>query len=566
MSKKILSIIFISLMLSLFLSYTVQAGYTGKEEGLIYFDDEGGYQDGYNLFSSLASTTVYLTDTMGRVINSWEDTVTTGLAVYLDEDGNLLRTCKSTDPGRFNAGGAGGRVKIVSWDGQVLWDYTYSSAQHRQHHDIAELPNGNILMVAWELKNEQECLNAGRYAADLPDDELWPDTIIEVNPNTSQIVWEWHVWDHMSCDRPGTWYANGNLVSSDTTDSGKFDINFYPDTSADWNHINTVSYNADLDQIAISSRTWDEIYVIDHDTTTQEAAGSAGDPIYRWGNPLAYQTGTSANHKLFGQHNIQWIPNGYPGAGNFLCYNNGNGRPGGNYSSADEWVPPLSGGSYQKAGNGTYLPADLTWTYDDSGSFYSAFISGVQRQPNGNTLICIGISGDIIEITYEDELVWEYINPIPAGASTFRFERYPPGFDGFDGKDMTPGDCIEGGCSYCGDGTCDDDEDENTCPEDCGGSVEHYEGDYTLNQTTTYGNPYFVLTSMSIDSDGDVTAYGTKGASGTGTVDENGNLEFEIYWVNYEGTIDEDWEVNGIFDHDFGWISGYFTGYCTNCE
>ncbi|HUU41185.1 MAG TPA: aryl-sulfate sulfotransferase, partial [Desulfatiglandales bacterium] len=304
MSKKIISMLFIGLMLSLALSYTVQAGDTGKQTGLLYFDDDGAFQNGYNLFTKLSATTVYLTDTMGRVVNTWTDTATTGLSLYLRTDGDLLRTTKSDDStvgvsGRFSAGGVGGRVKRISWGGSVEWNYIYSTSLHRSHHDIEELPNGNILMVAWEYKNQTECLNAGRYSNQMTAGELWPDTIVEVNPSTSQIVWEWHFWDHLSCDRAGSWTANGRAVSSDTTDSGLVDINYCPDTTADWTHTNAVDYNADLNQIVISCRSLDEIYIIDHDTTTQEAIGSAGKFLYRWGNPLAYQTGSSTNHKLF---------------------------------------------------------------------------------------------------------------------------------------------------------------------------------------------------------------------------------------------------------------------------
>ena len=67
-----------------------------------------------------------------------------------------------------------------------------------------------------------------------------------------------------------------------------------------------------------------EFWIIDHGTTTAQAAGHTGgrrgrggDLLYRWGNPRAYRAGTKADRKLFAQHNAHWIPKGLPGAGIF---------------------------------------------------------------------------------------------------------------------------------------------------------------------------------------------------------------------------------------------------------
>ena len=43
--------------------------------------------------------------------------------------------------------------------------------------------------------------------------------------------------------------------------------------------------------------------------------------------------------------------------------------------------------------------------------FFSPFISGARRLPNGNTLITEGNSGRIFQVTSEGEVVWEYVNP-----------------------------------------------------------------------------------------------------------------------------------------------------------
>ena len=132
-------------------------------------------------------------------------------------------------------------------------------------------------------------------------------------------------------------------------------------TPAFWNHGNSIAYNAQLDQIMLSARGCNEIWVVDHGTTTAEAAshaggkrGKGGDLLYRWGNPAAYQRGTSDDRQLFQQHDAQWIPEGCPGAGHILIFNNGLDR---GYSTIEEIVPPMDDrGNYVLSARAAYGP------------------------------------------------------------------------------------------------------------------------------------------------------------------------------------------------------------------
>jgi hypothetical protein len=277
---------------------------------------------GVNLFSPINSTETYLMDNNENIINMWTSSYTPGNSVYLLEDGTLLRTA-NTGSTTFDEGGAAGRVEQYDWEGSLIWAYDYDTSEHRSHHDIEVLPNGNILMIAWEKKTEAEALAAGRSADLLDDGELWPDCIIEVAPAGSYggtIVWEWHAWDHLT--------ANGAAETS------KIDINYTQSGPiagiADWLHINSVDYNETLDQILLSVRNFSEIWIIDHNTTTAEAAGPDGDLLYRWGNPAAF--GASGDRQLYVQHDAKWIEEDLEGENNILIFNNGQGRPDGNYS------------------------------------------------------------------------------------------------------------------------------------------------------------------------------------------------------------------------------------------
>jgi hypothetical protein len=291
-----------------------------------------------------------------------------------------------------------------------------------------------------------------------------------------KIVWEWHIWDHLIQDNDATKANYGDVAAhpelidvnfarsgiagfanlarfagpppaqANQTDPKKDDggkagskkddsldrlkglgyvgaaggqkfAGFFPD----WTHGNSVAYNANLDQVMISCREFSEIWIIDHSTTAAEASGHAGgkrrkggDLLYRWGNPQAYRAGTAKDQRLFNQHDASWIPEGHPGAGHILAFNNGGRRPDGNYSSADEIVPPVDAeGNYERNPSVSFGPKNAIWSYSapDKEQFFAPFMAGAQRLENGDTLISTGFGGVLFEVTPEKKIVWRYVNP-----------------------------------------------------------------------------------------------------------------------------------------------------------
>ncbi len=428
--------------------------------GLILDDSSSAY-NGYTLFSPIASKNTYLIDNRGYLIHSWKSSYRPAQSVMLLPDGDLLRTSfvQGVDP--FVSGGAGGRVEKYDWNGNLIWSFNYYSNDYCSHHDVTYLPNGDILMIAWEYKSYDQAVAAGRNPTNI-DTALWSGEIIEVKPTGTtggDIVWQWHAWDHLIQDYDSTKANYGDVAKHPEL----IDIN-YGSTGKDWLHINSVCYNAQRDEILLSVHNFNEIWVIDHSTTTAQAAGhtggkdgKGGDLVYRWGNPQAYGAGTAADQELFSQHDANWISAGLPGEGDILIFNNGTGRPGGNYSSVDEITPPInSNGEYYMDSTGKFGPDKTTWTYkaDKPTSFYAKNISGAERLPNGNTLICDGTAGEFFEINTYGNTVWEYINPVtrngiltqgqkPVYNLVFRIYRYSPTYSGLAGKDLSEKGRIE---------------------------------------------------------------------------------------------------------------------------
>jgi hypothetical protein len=428
---------------------------------------------GYTLLAPMFVTETYLLDMEGRVVHTWQCGCRPGHSAYLLEDGTLLRAGALERDEHPMAGtpGAGGRVQKYSWEGELLWDYRLANETQLQHHDICGLPNGNVLMIAWEKKTRDEALAAGRDPQTINDAGLQPDCLIEVKPTgktTGEVVWEWHLWDHLVQDRDRSKANYGNVAEHPEL----VDLNYGeglaallnnpqavnqlagigyvaapapdgrpPRINPDWTHFNSVAYNADLDQVMVSVHAFSEIWIIDHSTTKEEAAGhtggrygKGGDLLYRWGNPLAYRAGSEKDQTLFKQHNAHWIPRGLPGEGHVLVFNNNHASPEGNYSSVDEIVLPANErGEFQKTTGEAFGPKEAVWSYTapKKPDLNSGFISGAQRLANGNTLICSGANGTFIEVTSDKDMVWKYINPTKGrpdfpGGPGFNVDGPPP--------------------------------------------------------------------------------------------------------------------------------------------
>lgn len=384
-------------------------------------------QDGYTLVYPHQQKNVYLLDNCGRIVHQWLDTVyLPGNSAYLLDNGDIIRCGKR--PGNINPviaeGGAGEVVEKRDWSGQLLWRYTYNSPTYRMHHDIAPMPNGNVLILAWELKTMAEAVAAGKDTTGYEDPSIWPDHVVEVEPiglDSGNIVWEWHAWDHLIQKFDST-KANYGITSDHPE---RIDVNYGVTAFADWLHCNSLDYNETLDQIMLSVPHFNEIWVIDHSTTTAEAAGSiggnsgkGGDLLYRYGNPDAYGRGAPANQQLFFEHDARWVETGIandPDSGNIMVFNN---RAGSNYSRVDMITPPMdSSGNYVIQANLPFGPDTLTWSFVGpmSDTINSGSLSGAHKLPNGNFLITAGNEGRVVEVTRAGQLAWEYQIPIQQG-------------------------------------------------------------------------------------------------------------------------------------------------------
>jgi outer membrane protein assembly factor BamB len=384
----------------------------------------------------------YLIDMLGNVVHTWpHETKPPGLHFVLLENGHILGntgTGMHQGPGgpntqegdgqdttKWNLGGAAKGLIEMDWDGNVVWEWEPGPEDGTHHHDFVKLPNGNILCNIWETVSYEKAIAAGRRADQTTEKGVAVDVIYEIDPE-GRVVWKWNAWDYRGTNSEK--HLDVNYITYVLPEHGQ--------NNPDWNHFNDVDYDPATDRILVDSREFGELYIIDHKT---------GDILYRWGNPSAYGAGapptltTPGDQILFGPHDAHWIDEGLPGAGNILIFNNGWARAPITYSSVIEMNPETG---------------EIVWEYKSNAEtgFSSHHISGAQRLPNGNTLICSGNNGHIFEVTADKEVVWEYINPITSngavsrledagmmgGNAVFRAHRYGPDHPGLKGKDLTP--------------------------------------------------------------------------------------------------------------------------------
>lgn len=438
-------------------------GQNGNTVGLI--KNEIDSYNGYTLLAPTSSEKTFLIDNCGKKVNTWMSDYKPGLTAHLTKDGKLLRSGRIESD--FLSGGSGGIVQLFSWGGNLIWEAVLSkNLDYHQHHDVKAMPNGNILVLAWEYNSPSEALQLGRYPDLVSDEGLWTELIMEIQPlGTSDflVIWEWHMNDHLIQDYDQT-KNNYGIISEHPE---LIDINYEGATDlVDRFHANALDYNEELDQIVINLRNYNEFYILDHSTTTEEAANHSGgdsnmggDLLYRYGNPITYQRGSAQDQKFFSQHGTNWIRQGQFKNG-LIVFNNGINRPQGSFSSIEIVMPEVDEQHYIVDSLNAFGPESFDFAYvgTPTSSFYSPRLSNAVVLPNDNILITDGQLGKIFEITPQKEIVWEYINPVLGSVAVSQGEnsplsdvfasyRYPVDYSGLS-DDLNPEDPIESNSIY----------------------------------------------------------------------------------------------------------------------
>jgi hypothetical protein len=249
-------------------------------------------------------------------------------------------------------------IKRYDWDGNLEWYYRLAVEEDFPHHDLIELANGNYLVLARDRATRTGYL-------------------LEVD-RKGRVVWEWRSMDHVddfpTWDRerkdPTHFNSIHELPPNRWFESG--DERFRPGN------------------ILVSARHLNTVFIIDK---------RSSEVVWQYSKDLDYQ------------HEASMVPEGLPGAGRILLFNNGHRNRNGYRRSLVQAINPISG--------------EVEWKYG-SRFFFSSIAGTLQELPGGNFFIASSHGGRVFEITPAGTIVWEWVPPyLPIRPERLPYDHCP---------------------------------------------------------------------------------------------------------------------------------------------
>jgi hypothetical protein len=396
--------------------------------------DQARAWNGYTVLSPLQTQAVLVIDMNGNVVKRWDGFNNSAGGPARVFPGGVVMAASGANPPRQES------LELIQrdFDGKVMWQFSRSEQittrdgkmvwSARQHHDWQrdDFPAGYYSPATSPSVEPRTTLilaHANRKQPKVADVLLEDDRLIEVSP-TGDIVWEWSASDHI--DELGYSPEARKALSA----AGSFNANR---GSFDWLHINSATYvgpNKWFDQ-GDKRFAPNHVIISSRETSVLAIVGRDGSIVWRLGPDFSQSKELRAIRQIIGQHHAHLIPNGLPGAGNLLVFDNG----GSSGYGAPSGIAPDGRGVYARAGSRVLeinpVTLELVWSYSNA-RFFSTNISSAQRLPNGNTLITAGAGGRMFEVTPKGEIVWEYMFPLFSGANAsnavYRAYRIPYGW------------------------------------------------------------------------------------------------------------------------------------------
>jgi len=382
--------------------------------------------NGFTVLSPLGTPAVIVVDMNGRVVKRWDgfDVVSGGPARVLP--GGIVIAPKGDAMPHLES------LALVAedFDGKELWRFDHAETierggkpewSGRQHHDwqLSGFPSGAYsprFTPALAGSTKLLLTHSAHTDPAIAEVGLDDDKLVELDPQ-GKVTWQWRVGDHIDE------FHFTPAVRAAIRRGGKRE-------GYDWFHMNSAAYLGPNKWFEAGDKRFDprNVIVSSRQASVIAIVARDGKIVWQLGPDSTASPEAKALGQVIGQHNVTMIPEGLPGAGNLLLFDNGGAAGYGDPSP----ISPNGDTIYQRA-TSRVLELDpvtlkLAWSYS-APNFYSFNISGAQRLPNGNTLITEGTTGRVFEVTPDKDLVWEYVAPPGEGPrasnAVYRAYRIP---------------------------------------------------------------------------------------------------------------------------------------------
>jgi len=321
--------------------------------------DTGKAWPGFNLFSNRDGQ-AFLMDMAGNIVHTWSlgPHVENPRSMFcfhakLLRNGDLALLCSSNGLYRLDL------------DSNLAFAF-----RGPVHHDVAELPDGRLLVLAREAHEYRD------------RSEVVFDNLVSLSAagEFERVLWSSYAHLAELQQHHGPSFVDGLMPRNEAIEF--WNRVGYAGERFQYHHVNSIetipsTVNAETDShfragdLLLSARHVNNIFIIDQDT---------GRPVWSWqGAP-----------ELDWQHHPVMLSNG-----NILVFDNGTRR---GYSRVLELDPERQ---------------VTVWTYETERptDFFTARGGDAQRLPNGNTLICESEKGHVFEVTRTGEIAWEFWHP-----------------------------------------------------------------------------------------------------------------------------------------------------------
>lgn len=349
----------------------VPTGSTADTSGVVYHDRARAFP-GLNLYASRNLPAAFLIDMDGRVLHEWHAPIyqkdNWGHIEILPDDGLLVTVRQHL-------------FLRVDRDSRIRW-----ARSMRVHHDIAAVDD-----TIYVLERKERIARIEGLPVPILD-----DCVVRMTMD-GDVIDETSIFDvvrgHLArrqALRIYRWMLDPRVIRSLFPLLREEGFILDANRPVDVLHANTIEViRQDRDDtfrrgnVIVCTRDLDRIWVID---LARRAV------VWSWGEG-----------ELEWPHHPTLLANG-----NVLLFDNGSRR---HFSRVLEIDPRAN---------------EIVWQYtaQDRSNFFSYTRGGVQRLPNGNTLITNSDSGHVFEVTADGEIVWEFLNPQVSADRTTRAAIY----------------------------------------------------------------------------------------------------------------------------------------------